>query len=119
MVIQLKANIAATVQDSIQAQFSWADSSCGENVIIFGVDNSSSVITDSKNKNISVLVEVLSEAKDNDATTVEAKYYINFDKSRKRFMLSLHYNERNGFSFVSSVKIYQFKAKKLELKPYP
>ena len=33
-------------------------------------------------------------------------------------MLSLHYNESNVFLFVNAVKLYQFKAKDSEIKPY-
>ena len=34
-------------------------------------------------------------------------------------MLSLHYNGSNSFLFVNATKIYQFKAKDSEIKPYP
>ena len=50
--------------------------------------------------------------------TIEAKYPITFTQSEKRFVLSFHYNESNSFLFVNVVKIYQFKAKFLESKPY-
>ena len=51
--------------------------------------------------------------------TAEAKYPIYFTRPRKRFVLSLHYNESNDFLFVRAVKMYQLKAKDSEIKPYP
>ena len=55
----------------------------------------------------------------NTTLTAEAKYSINFTKSRKKkFVLSLHYNGSNSFSFVNATKIYQFKAKDSEIKPH-
>ena len=48
--------------------------------------------------------------------TVEAKYPISFRQSGKTFALSLHYNGSNGFLFVNARKVYQFKAKNLEIK---
>ena len=50
--------------------------------------------------------------------TGEAKYRINFRESRKRFVLSMHYNGSNSFLFFDAIKIYQFRAKDLEIK-YP
>ena len=49
----------------------------------------------------------------------EAEYSINFSRSRKIFCLSLHYNGGNSFLFVNATKIYQFKAKNSQIKPYP
>ena len=36
----------------------------------------------------------------------------------KKFILSLYYNESNSFLCVNVVKMYQFKAKDFEVKPY-
>ena len=33
-------------------------------------------------------------------------------------MLSLHYNGSNSFLNVNAVRVYQFKAKESEMKPY-
>ena len=49
----------------------------------------------------------------------EAKYSIDFTRSRKKFCLTLQYNGNNSFSFVNATKIYQVKAKNFEIKPYP
>ena len=55
-----------------------------------------------------------------DGTTFAAEvlYPINFTESRKRFVLSLHYNESNSFLFVSATNVYEFKAKDSEIKDY-
>ena len=51
--------------------------------------------------------------------TMLRQCYINFTEPGKRFVLSLHYIGTNSFLFVNVVKIYQFKAKNLEIKSYP
>ena len=56
---------------------------------------------------------------DDTKLTAEAKYPINFTQSERRFPLSLHYNGGDSFLFVDTTKIYQFKAKYSEVKPYP
>ena len=91
----------------------------GENVIIFGVNNGYSVNTDARSKNILVLGEGRTQGLDNAAITAEAKYPINQESgSVKRLCLSLHYNESNSFLFVNAAKMYQFKVKDSEIKPY-
>ena len=62
---------------------------------------------DNKNNNTLVLVEGTTQGLDDTNITAEAKYSINFRQSRKRFVLSLHYNGSNTFLFVNEVKIYQ------------
>ena len=85
----------------------------GRNVIIFGVDMSSSVHVDNKNKDILILGEGLIQGLDDTTLTAEAKYPINFTQPNKRFVLSVHYNGSNSFLFVNAGKIYKFKAKNL------
>ena len=84
-----------------RSQFSWTDGSVGENIIIFGVVNSSSVHIDGRNKNILVLGEGSTQGLDNATITAEAKYLINFAESGKRFVLSLHYNGSHSFLFLN------------------
>ena len=50
--------------------------------------------------------------------TAEAKYPINFTKSRKRIVLGVHDNGSNSFLFVNATKIYHFKVKDSEMKDY-
>ena len=51
--------------------------------------------------------------------TAEAKYPINFTRSRRRFVLCLYYNKNSSFSYVNPVGMYKFKEKELEIKLYP
>ena len=88
----------------------------GKNVIIFRADMSSSVLIDDNNKYILILGKGTTQGLDDTTLTAEAKYPINFTQLRKRFMLSLHYNESNSFLSVNATKIYQFKAKDSEIK---
>ena len=90
-----------------------------KNVIVSGVDNSSSVHIDGRNKIILVLGEGPTQGLDNATITAEAKYPINFTELEKRFVLSPHYNGSNSFLFFDTVQKYQFKAKDSEIKPYP
>ena len=93
-------------------QFPLANGSCVKNVIIFGVNNSSSVPADNKKRNISVLGEGPTQGLDDTTITAEGKYSINF-------VLSLHYSGSNSFMFVNAAKMYQFQAQDSEIKPYP
>ena len=47
-----------------------------------------------------------------------AKYTINFSRLQRNFFLLFNYDESNSFLFVNATKIYQFKAKDSEMKPY-
>ena len=73
---------------------------------------------DNKNKIILVLCEGPTQGLDNTTITAETKYPINFTESGERFVLSLHCNTGNIVLFVNATKIYQFKVKNLEIKPY-
>ena len=53
----------------LRSQFSWSDGNDGKNVIIFIVDNSSSVHTDGRNKNFLVLGERPTQSLDNATIT--------------------------------------------------
>ena len=46
-------------------------------------------------------------------------YSINFNVSRKKFCLSLHYNEDNSYLFVNGKEIIKFKAKDPEIVANP
>ena len=56
----------------------------GENVNIFGVDNSSSVYTNSRKKEILVFGEGLPQGLCNTTITEEAKYSINFTLGKRK-----------------------------------
>ena len=72
-----------------------------------------------ENKKKDILVLGQGSTRLDDLTiAAEAKYSIAFTESRKRFVLSLHNNWRKKFLFVNTTKLYQFKAKDSEIKPY-
>ena len=97
-------------------EFSFTDGSMGKNLIIFGVDLSSSVHIDNKNKYILITGEGPTQGLDDTTLAAEAKYPINFTLPSKRFVLNLHYNGSNIFLFMNARKICQFKAKRLSNK---
>ena len=86
-----------------------------KNVIIFGADTSSSVHIDNKEKDILILGEGPTKGLDGTTFTAEAKS-INFTQSKKRFVLSLHFNGSNSFLFVYVTKVYLLKAKDSKIK---
>ena len=90
----------------------------GSNVIIFGADMSASKHVDNKGKDILILGKRPTQELDYTTLMAEVKYFINFTQSRKRFVLSLHYNRSNSFLFVNAKKVYQFKVKNSEIKDY-
>ena len=78
----------------------------------------SSVHVNNKGKDIFPLGEGPTQGLDHTTLTADAKYSINFTKSGKRFVLSLHHNGSNSFLFVNATKAYQFKVKDSEIKAY-
>ena len=91
----------------------------GKNIVIFGVDNSSSVHIDNTKKDILVLGEGPAQALDGITIMTEAKISTNFSRSQLKFCLNLHYNGSKSFLFFNALKIYHFKAKDFEEKSYP
>ena len=99
-----------------RSQFSWTYGSMGRNIIIFGVDMSSSVHVGNKGKDILILGEGPIQGLDDTTLTAEATYPINFAQSNRRFVLSLRYNGSDSLLFFDATKLYQFKAKDSEIK---
>ena len=89
----------------------------GKNVIIFGVDMSSSTKIDNRKKDILILGIGPTQGLEN-TLSAEKMYSINFTKKNTKFCLSLHYNETNSYLFVNSTEIIKFKAKDSEIIPY-
>ena len=58
---------------------------------------SSSVHANNKTKNILILGEGIKQGLDYTTLTAEKMHSINFTVSRKKFCLSLHYNEDNSY----------------------
>ena len=89
----------------------------GKNVIIFRAHMSPSVHIDNENKDILIVGGGPRQELVDNTLIAEAKF-INFTRPNKRFVLSLHYNGSNSFSFVRTTKIHQFKAIYSEIKNY-
>ena len=79
---------------------------------------SSFVRVDNKGKDVLIIGEGPTEWLSNITLIAEAKYRVNFTQSRKIFVLSLHNNGSNSLLFVNASKVYQFKAKRSEMKDY-
>ena len=91
----------------------------GRNVIIFGVDMSSSPHIDNKKKDILILGKGPTQGLGEHSLSAEKMYSINFTKVNTKFCLSLHYNGDNSYLFVNDTEIIKFKAKDSEITAYP
>ena len=89
----------------------------GKNIIIFGVDMSSSAKTDNRKKDILILGKGLTQGLEH-TLSAEKMYSINFTKKNTKFCLSLHYNGVNSHLFVNGTEIIKFKAKDSEILAY-
>ena len=92
-----------------RSSFSFPWGVFGQNVLIFGVDMSSSPHIDNKKNEILVLGKEPTQGLE--YTLIEEKMYsINFTL-KKKSLLSLHYNGANSYLIVNGTKIYKFQAK--------
>ena len=89
----------------------------GQNVLILGVDMSSSHINNKK-KDILVLGKGPTQGF-RTYFNCQKMYSINFTVTKKKFSLSLHYIGANSYLFVNGTEIYKFKAKDSEILPTP
>ena len=101
-----------------KSSFLFPGGGCGQNVIIFGADRSSSAHVDNKKKDILILRKGPTEGLEH-TLTAEKMYSINFTVAKKKFCLSLQYNEANSYLFVNDTKIYKFKGKDSEIVTSP
>ena len=90
------------------------DNEIDRNVIIFGIDMSSSWHIDNKKKNILILGKGPTQGLEHTMTT-EQLHSINFTKNNTKFCLSLHYNGANSYLFVNGTEIIKLKAKYSEI----
>ena len=88
------------------------------NVIIFGVDMSSSSHIDNKKKNILILGKGPREELEH-TVAAEKLYSTNFTKQNTKFCISLHYNGENSYLFVNGTENIKFKAKDSKIAAYP
>ena len=72
------------------SEFSLPDASMGKHVIIFGVDMSSSVHNDNKEKGILILGKEPTQGLDDTTLITKTKYPIKYTQPNKRFVISLH-----------------------------
>ena len=87
----------------------------GQNVIIFGADMSSSAHANNKTESILILRERFTRGLKDSILYAEKMYSINFTKTKKKFCLSLHYNEANSYLFVNGQSLLNSKQKILKL----
>ena len=90
----------------------------GQNILMFGVDMSSSAHIDNKKKDILVLGIGPTQGLEH-TLTAEKMYSINFTVTKKKFCLSLHYNGAKSNLFVNGIEISKFKAKESEIVASP
>ena len=98
--------------------FSFPGTGLGRNVIIFGMDMSSSTEIDNRKKYILILDKGSTKELEHTLST-EKVYSINFTGHNKKFSLSLHYNWVNSYLFVNGEEIHKFEAKDLEILATP
>ena len=98
--------------------FSFPGGGFGENVIIFGVDMSSSAYVDNKKIGILILGKGPTQGLEH-TLTAEKMYPINFMVTRKKFCLSLHYNGANSYWLVNGTEIHRINAKDSEIVAAP
>ena len=91
----------------------------GRNVIIFGVDMSSSVHVDNKGKDILILGKGPTQELGENSLTAEKIYSVNFTDNGDKYCLSLHCNGANSYLFVNGKEIIKFKAKDSEIVATP
>ena len=94
--------------------FSFPGTGLGRNVIVFGVDMSSSTKTDNRKKDILILHKGPTQGLEHTLSAKEM-YSINFTVTGKKFCLSLHYNETNNYLFVNGKKFINSNQKILRL----
>ena len=87
------------------------DGSFGRNVVIFGVDMSSSVHVDNKGKDTLILGKGPMQRLVENSLTAEKTYSVNFTVHRKKCCLNLHYNGGNSYLFANGTEIIKLKAK--------
>ena len=96
--------------------FSHPSGGTAKNVIIFGVDMSSSTKTDNRKKDILILDKGPTQGQS--IHLVLKKCIQLILQKNKKFCLSLHYNKENSYLFVNATEIYKFKAKDSEILAY-
>ena len=90
---------------------SWSfDNDFPRNVIILGVDNSSSSHSYNRKNSFLMLGDGPTYSIKGSFGSPEKKFNINFAKANTKFCVSLHYNTDNSYLFVNKKQIFKFKA---------
>ena len=90
---------------------SWCfDNDFARNVIIFGVDNSSSSHSDNRKNNFLILGEVPTYGINGSLMHQKKKLILTSVTTTQKFCLSLHYSGDNSYLFVKRKEIFKFKA---------
>ena len=118
MLILISTNILDMVLNLIKVLFSHPSGRTGRNVIIVGVDMSSSTKIDNMKKDILLLGKGPTQGLEH-TLSVEKMYLINFIENNKIFCLSLNYNGANSYLLVNGEEIQKFKVKDSELVGTP
>ena len=118
MLILISTNILDMVLDLVEKDFFNLVNEIDRNVIIFGVDMSSSPRIDDQKKDILILGNGPTQGLEH-TLAAEKLYSFNFTKENTKFCLSLHYNWANSYLFVNVTEIIKFKAKDSEITVYP
>ena len=82
-----------------------------KNVIIFGVDMSSSIHTTNRANNIYVMGKDFIQGINDTTVYAEKLFHNNFTEFGVKFVLSLHYNGDNSYLFANGRQELKFKAK--------
>ena len=101
-----------------RGSFSFPGIGLRQNVIIFGVDMSSSRKIDNRKKDILILGKGPTQELEH-KLSAQKMYSINFTVTEKKFFLSLHYNGANSYLFVNDKQIHKFKTKDSDIVATP
>ena len=86
-----------------------------KNVIIFGVDMSSSVHATNRVNNIYVTGKEFIQGNNDTTIYAEKLFHNNFTEHGVKFVLSLHYNDDNSYLFANGRQELKFKAKDYQI----
>ena len=93
-----------------KGKFSIGNITNGKNVLIFGVNTSSSIYANNKLNNIYVLGRDIVQRINGTTLNTEKIYQQDFTAPDKKFVLILHYNDDNSYLFVNGAQELKFKS---------
>ena len=103
------------IEFDAHGSFSHPSGGNGKNVIIFGVNTSSSTKIDNKKKDILILGKGPTQGLGEHSLSAEKMYSINFTKVNTKFCLSLHYIEQTVTCLLMVQKFVNLQQKILKL----